>query len=124
MTIFEKATVHAANKIQNESTLDYGRAWTDSLSNYTKSKTTLTKGCPKNAFVDLCSFGFVKGVRKDENRKLSENGRKTIKALEILNRQDWQFKSKSEFWNKNFGTSHQGQMDIILALKDANLLNL
>lgn len=124
MTVFEKTTIDAVNKILNEKIEDYSTVWSECLSKYTESKTTITKGCPKNAFSDLCSFGFVKDVPKKESRKLSENGRKTIKAVEILNGQNWYFENKKKFWKENFGTNHQGQMDIILALKNKGLLNV
>lgn len=124
MTIFEKATIGAVNIIQAEHISDYEKAWHEALSKFTTSNETLSKDCPKNTFVDLCSFGFVKGINKKMNRTLSENGRKAIAAIEILNNQNWQFNNKKNFWIENFETSHQSQLDIILALKNEDLLIL
>lgn len=124
MSIFGKAAVDAAKRIISENESDYAKVWKECLSKYTESDETTAKGCPKNAFVDLCSLGFVVGIQKKEGEELSENGKKAIDAIKILKKRNWNLpEGKSKFWEDNFGTSHQGHLDIIIALKNAGLLN-
>lgn len=58
----------------------------------------------------------------DFNQWIAENGRMAIEALRILSKQDWKLTSKNGFWQKQFRKHHEGQLDVVLALKDASLL--
>ena len=124
MTIFEKATLDADRTILKSTVSDYGNTWNSALSKYTKSEKTLKKVCPRNAFIDLCSFGYVKGISRNKMAELSENVKMAIEALRILQRHNWQFEGKKQFWWEHFHKTHEGQLDVILALKNANLLSV
>ena len=120
-TVFGKTCITAVKLIADEKT-DPEKAWKRAIQVYTHSPKTQIKSCPKNAFVDLCASGYIKGIKKQNDIALSENGKISIEAINILKTDNWKIKSKSKFWSENFNRSHQGQLDVILALKENNLL--
>lgn len=120
-TVFGKTCIAAVKLIADEKT-DPEKAWKKAIQVYTHSLETRIKSCPKNAFVDLCASGYIKGIKKQNDIALSENGKISIEAINILENDNWKINSKSKFWSENFNRSHQGQLDVILALKENNLL--
>lgn len=120
-SVFGKTCIAAVKLIVDEKT-DPEKAWKKAIQLYTHSLEMQIKSCPKNAFVDLCASGYIKGIKKQNDVVLSENGKISIEAINILKTDNWKIKSKSKFWSENFNRSHQGQLDVILALKENNLL--
>ncbi len=120
-TVLGKTCIAAVKLIVDEKT-DPEEAWNKAIQLYTHSLETQIKSCPKNAFVDLCASGYIKGIKKQNDIVLSENGKISIEAISILRKDNWKIKSKIKFWSDNFNRSHQGQLDVILALKENNLL--
>lgn len=122
LTVFGKTTLDAVRLLHDNLQLDYKEAWTLAIVNHTSSDSTRKKGCPKNAFADLCRCGYVKGIQKQQEEPSTENGRMAIEALRILSKQNWKLTSKNGFWQKQFRKHHEGQLDVVLALKDTSLL--
>lgn len=123
-TIFGKTTLDAVGLLHNNPQMDYKEAWAQAIVNHTSSDSTRKKGCPKNAFADLCRCGYVKGIQKQQEKPSTENGRMAIEAVRVLSERGWQLSSKNGFWQKQFHKHHQGQLDVVLALKDAALLDV
>ena len=122
LTVCGKTTLDAVRLLHDNHQLDYKETWTQAIVNHTSSDSTRKKGYPKNAFEDLCRCGYVKGIQKQQEEPSTENGRMAIEALRILSKQDWKLTSKNGFWQKQFRKHHEGQLDVVLALKDASLL--
>lgn len=122
LSVFGKTTLDAVRLLHDNHQLDYKEAWTQAIANHTSSDSTRKKGCPKNAFADLCKCGYVAGIQKQQEEPSTENGRMAIEALRILSKQDWKLTSKNGFWQKQFRKHHEGQLDVVLALKDTSLL--
>jgi hypothetical protein len=93
------------------------------------SKSSINKGCPKNAFLGLCEVGLVKGIKPGsyfKRKKPNVNKQYAITALDLL-ASDSNL-SKNELWNKvreelNLGEKkHNSQMDVVLALWNEGLI--
>ena len=132
MTIFEKAAICAV-KIINDKNLSPEEAWFEAISEYTNSYETRIKKCPKHAFVDLYYHNKLKldrpihHVRQD----LTINGRYALKAIELLIKDPLLSHNKNELWTRTMlelkehpNKTKNGQIDIVIALFDNNLLNL
>ena len=90
LTVCGKTTLDAVRLLHDNHQLDYKETWTQAIVNHTSSDSTRKKGCPKNAFEDLCKCGYVKGIQKqqeDEWRRFStainilldgEEGKETV----------------------------------------------
>jgi hypothetical protein len=131
MTIWANAAICAVNIIKDQN-LSPEEAWFEAISKYTKSYKTCIKGCPKNVFVDLYYHKKLKLDKPIHDRQgLTLNGRYALKAIELLIKDSSLANSKNELWtrtmqelNDNPYKGQNGQMDIVIALFDNNLLNL
>lgn len=121
-TIFGKTALDAVRLLHDNPQMDYKEAWAQAIVNHTSSDSTREKGCPKNAFADLCRCGYVKGIQKQQEDPSTENGRMAIEAVQVLSERGWKLTSKNGFWQEQFQKHHEGQLDVVLALKDAALL--
>ena len=131
MTIFAKAAIYAVNII-NDQNLSPEKAWSEAISKYTKSKETRNKQCPKHVFVDLYYHKKLKLDKPIHDKQgLTLNGRYALKAIELLIKEPSLAKKKNELWKRTMlelkedpNKAQNGQMDIVIALYDNNLLNL
>ncbi|WP_224552887.1 DUF6979 family protein [Pectobacterium versatile] len=103
--------------------------WVHEITRFTSSKPSRKKGCPKSAFLGLCQDGYVKDIpRGNYLPPDSPNKKYAAAAAERLLSEPTREYSKSDLWKK--ATEHfdeaaknqNGQMDVVLALKDAGLL--
>ena len=87
------------------------------------SEESRNKGCPRGAFLGLCHTGLVKGVRKG-SAESSKNGDYAILAVELIEKDPTLASgSASSFWERlETGRSHNGQIDVVIALFIANRL--
>lgn len=85
------------------------------------------KGCPKSAFLGLCEDGFVKGVPAGNYTRGKLNKSYAVKAVSILKaNRDSNINSK-ELWElvmDGESKTPNSQMDVVLALKESDLLNI
>jgi hypothetical protein len=104
-------------------------SWKLSVNVIFNSKSSIDKGCPKNAFLGLCEDGFVKGIKTGsyfKRKKSNLNKNYAIKAVELL-ALDSKL-TKKELWHKvreelNLGDKRSNsQMDVVLALWEHGLI--
>lgn len=122
MNIFEKATLDAIKYLTEDDCNNPELAWRIALQNNGASDSVIDKSCPRRTFTDLCNNGYIKSISSNSNLKLSVNGKMAIEAIKILHANNWRINSKQDFWLQNFKKSHENQLDIILVLKNNNLL--
>ncbi|UUE11788.1 hypothetical protein NMX13_09520 [Dickeya zeae] len=103
--------------------------WDDSIILFTTSKDSQKKGCPRSAFLGLCQDGYVKGIPKGNYLSSDSPNKKYAKvAAELVLKELGRKYSKAELWlnaTKNCvdaAKNQNGQMDVVLALKEAGLL--
>lgn len=90
------------------------------------SNTSRDKSCPRNAFLGLCEDGFICGIPpgnytqsvKKENR----NKEYAVKAVGKLREDPTFVDSTTRLWEIVTRISHNGQMDVVIALWNAGLI--
>ncbi|MBA0188277.1 hypothetical protein F9U39_01355 [Pectobacterium versatile] len=129
MGIYGETAVAVVTVFDNFNKPDPKECWEYSITHFTGSKESQKKGCPKSAFLGLCQDGYVKGIPKGNYLPPdSPNKAYAVVAAERLLSEPAKKYSKSDLWKK--ATEHfdeaaknqNGQMDVVLALKDAGLL--
>ncbi|MBK5071772.1 hypothetical protein I2492_01910 [Budviciaceae bacterium CWB-B4] len=101
--------------------------WSNQVSKFTSSKSSIEKSCPKCTFLGLCEEGLVVGIPK---RKYLDLGNKNKNHAIMLYRI---FKKKSELSScelhklyvieRGASLTNNGQADILVSLYKENLLN-
>ena len=86
------------------------------------------KGCPRNAFLGLCSMGKVKGIKEGDYTSSELNKLYALTALDILAANRNQHFTPAELWSAvlkklNIRTKvHNSQMNVVLALWENDLI--
>jgi hypothetical protein len=83
------------------------------------------KGCPKNAFLGLCEVGLIKGIQKGRYSKSQKNKAYAIQAVKAIQLNPSAIHNSNALWlnvTNNSGISHNGQLDVVIALWKDNLL--
>jgi hypothetical protein len=91
---------------------------------YPTSPAARRKSCPRGAFLGLCEEGFVKGIPAGRYTASRDNKAYAVRAASLLNEgtRSW---SISDLWRAATDDpekTHNGQMDIVLALWKNDLL--
>ncbi|MFO1493838.1 MAG: hypothetical protein U1F26_04165 [Lysobacterales bacterium] len=132
MSGFDNVAIDAAIQIRETGALPHA-AWEDSAKRLLPSRDLQEKGCPKASFLGLCAAGLIRDVPGGHlnGAMESQNAQYAIAAVKILRLVG----SASEIdekllWTKALklakgkeGTSHNQQMNVVLGLARANLLN-
>ncbi|GKX61977.1 hypothetical protein SOASR032_05460 [Pragia fontium] len=88
------------------------------------------KGCPRAAFLGLCFGGFVVDVKDIKQTKLTKNGDYAVTAVNIISTHPDIPYSSMALWRAvgenfdNFPKTHNGQMHVVLALKNMEFLDI
>ena len=121
-------TAIRAIEIFKEENKDIKTSWQNACEEIISSPSSRKKVCPKCAFLGLCEAGLVKGVSSgkylaEEN---SKNKMYAVNAVELLANNPSLANNKTQLWKKSAGDdkAHNSQMDVVLALYKAELLNL
>lgn len=110
-------------KKNNEKFSDFG--WKSFASMFTEKESMIKKECPKNAFLDLCEEGLVKGVPKGKYTKSYKNNKYAIQAVMLLKENESLKDNPKQLWNQIEDTpdSYNHQLDIVCALWNNDLIN-
>lgn len=97
-------------------------AWEEAANNVIASRSVRSKGCPKNAFLALCSEGKVRGIPAGNYTRSEKNRRYALEALKILSNYP-EYNNRLGLWKRVLHTlgeseekKHNGQMDVVIAL--------
>lgn len=85
------------------------------------SPSSQKKGCPRGAFLGLCSKGMVRDVSKGNYSRSVLNSGYAVKAVQILQALDGQVLDRNRLWDAVMAETekqirHNCQMDVVLAL--------
>lgn len=85
---------------------------------FPNSQSSRDKGCPRSAFLGLCSEGYVKGVPKGNYSRSTLNKDYAIKAVELLKVNPDLATNKNKLWSLVVGDdkSQNGQLDVVIDL--------
>ena len=123
MSIFGQAAVSAVDRCRADTALCPIDAWVAAVRAETDKPSPPNKNCPKKAFLGLIQAGAVVGIAAARHPRTTENGRRAVRALEIL-RAGESPRTIVGLWRKvaPSDTHHDGQMNVVLALWDAGYL--
>lgn len=103
------------------------KSWEHAIAQYTDSQSSRDKPCPRSAFLGLCQEGLVKGVPAGAYTISKKNAPHAVAAARLLLEEpELANQDPVDLWSTvtyRLGiphTSHQGQMDVLLALWGAN----
>jgi len=104
-------------------------AWDQAASEIIKAKSSKEKGCPKAAFLGLCEEGFIKMIVPDAYSISKENKRYALKAVQILKKNPELCFQKQKLWDEVMklegkNIQHAGQMDVVVALWNKDLIDV
>jgi hypothetical protein len=120
--LFGKIAIGAMKLIEED--MNPYDAWWEAAKKETKSKHSQGKGCPRNAFLGLCEEGYIKGIEKGNYTSSIKNKGYAVDAFKIVSNNENEWKAM-DLWREVIikPIDHSGQMHVVLALKEANLLN-
>ncbi|UXB11900.1 hypothetical protein GP476_10750 [Aeromonas dhakensis] len=124
---YGKAAVDAVFRCQRDG-LNPAEAWNLAVQEHLPTHSGQVKGCPKGAFLGLCSDGRVKGIEKGNYTRSTKNRDYAIAAVEILkNRKCAPSMSANDLWEAvmaELETSLRAnsQMQVVLALWKEGLI--
>ncbi len=123
MNQFGKTAVRAVGLFTLKEVNTPEEAWRKAANEVIDSQFSRDKGCPRNAFLSLCSEGKVKGIPAGNYTRSGRNGRYTLEALKILRNDSEYVNNWSGLWKRVLHTlgefeekTHNGQMDVVIAL--------
>jgi len=125
MGIYGKAAVRAKRLIL-ESAQSPEKAWESAIAEFTKSRSSRTKGCPKAAFLGLCQGGVIAGI-PGGTLVSNKNGQYALVAWEVLQSQPNLSDDKEALWVRVRDSvvdppeNENCQMDVVLCLWDDQL---
>lgn len=105
------------------------QAWIEAVKELFKSKSSRDKGCPRGTFLALCHNGLIKGIPQGPYaNNIKENKVYALRAVDLLKETNEQPSTLSSrnLWDQveEFGKNHNSQMDVVLSLWNAGLINL
>jgi hypothetical protein len=129
--IYALSAITAA-KLASEKNLTPVDAWAKAVvKEFPNSISSQLKGCPKNAFLGLCEDGLIKGIPRGKYSRSVLNKHYAVTAIEFL--REWKNSKLSplDLWpavlkklDEHSKKQHNSQMNVVLALWDADLLNM
>lgn len=125
MSKYGEAAVMAVQFLEQGVTSDPADAWEKAVCKLFPTSSALqNKGCPKGAFLGLCSDGLVAGIPEGEYSRSNKNKRYAVKAVEILRANKFIASQPELLWKKVAGSTigHNHQMDVVVSLWGSNLV--
>lgn len=122
---YGEAALIAARQESSSADADPVKRWESAMEKlYPTSPAARRKSCPRGAFLGLCEEGFVKGIPAGRYTASRDNKAYAVRAASLLNEgtRSW---SISDLWRAATDDpekTHNGQMDIVLALWKNDLL--
>lgn len=124
---YGQAAVCAAT-LCRENSYDPVDAWCLAVQEHIPTKSGRIKGCPKSAFLGLCSAGRVIGINSGNYTRSIDNRNYAITAVEILqNQEPGHTPEAAELWGRVMAVHEKsikrnGQMEVVLALWDKGMI--
>lgn len=120
MNGYSKAALRALDILNQSAQKSPAQAWKNAVAEIYPSKPAARdKGCPKGAFLGLCSAGLVAGVPEGKYTNSRKNSAYAIKAVEALRANPDLAEHPSKLWEKiqeGERISHNGQLDVVICL--------
>lgn len=91
---------------------------------YPTSTSARNKSCPREAFLGLCEDGLVVGIPAGRYSRSPVDKQYAVRAVTLLTegKQHWSITALWQAVTKGIETTHNSQMDIVLALWNNDLI--
>ena len=122
---YGEAAVQAVTLFREGAKTDIAEAWETAVARIFPGSTSLQdKGCPKSAFLGLCSDGVLVDIPAGDYCWSNKNKEYAIKAVDALKANRFLVNQPELLWRKVAGPSksHNHQMDVVVALWNAGLV--
>lgn len=119
MSKYGETAILAVQLLNEGETSDPSDAWDKAAKQiFPVNKDSQEKGCPRGAFLGLCTEGLVHGVEPGVYGRPSKNGDYAIRAVDILESNRFIATQPDLLWKKVAGNTKtpNHQMDIVVAL--------
>lgn len=125
-TIYGKAAVLAANELKKNPEANPREVWKKSVSKFSKSESSINKGCPRTTFLTLCDLGLIDNNLKGDTIRRSKNVGHTINMVNYIKSKNGLVSSKEEIWDAiqepESKLNSNEQHSVVFALLESNLL--
>ena len=121
---FGELAVHYYKKLIANSELPNTNGWEVTARDLGFSNSMVKKGCPKNAFLGLCSAGLIKDIPDGNYTRSIKNRAYAEICIKILKENDELKKNPKDLWEKipNKPKTYNHQMDVVCALWNEGLI--
>ena len=122
MSKYGEAAILAVELIESGKATDPEDGWKQAVRKvFPASQPLQRKGCPKGAFLGLCSQGLVQGIDAGPYGQPTKNGEYAVGAAEVLRANRFLCSQPALLWKKVAGPSktENNQMEVVIALWQA-----
>jgi len=126
MKSFGDAAVAAVRQYNQSNDIAIADAWRDAVRTcFPDSPSLQVKGCPRGAFLGLCSAGAVAGIPGGTYTRSEDNRRYAFQAAQLIRRDPQLIHARPELWRRCTAPKEiveNSQLEVVLALWEAGLL--
>jgi len=126
MAKYGVAAVRATQLLRRRRAVSPVEAWERAVREvFPGSPSAQAKGCPRGAYLGLCEDGFERGVDPGSYTRSVLNKRYAVRAANVLRERPELLGDESALWRhavRGEEKAPNGQMEIVIALRRANLL--
>ena len=124
---YGKASLLALERSQQSSVVDPATAWKWAVAQvFPNSQSSQDKGCPKGAFLGLCSHGLVKGVEPGNYTRSKDNRAYAVRAVQLLKQNPSLYERPNDLWSAILAGEEKvenSQTDVVIALWNSGALD-
>jgi hypothetical protein len=124
VTLFGKAAVIAVGLCKSDPRKTPATAWAHAVAMCSSSPATQKKVCPREAFLGLCTVGYISGIIAGDYTSGDKNKDYATGAVKLLRRTPGLADQPTELWRRLAGPTKvaNGQMGVVIALWREGLL--
>ena len=121
---YGQTAVLAVQLVQNGKIENLREAWKiASKQIFGEWTTSQKKECPKCAFLGICEEGKVIGILSGEYTTSIKNKGYALKTLELIKKDRSLLNNKNKLWKQIVDMQEEGQLDVVISLYNAGLIN-
>ncbi|MGP9645243.1 DUF6979 family protein [Halomonas sp. AOP30-A1-24] len=124
---YGKAAIRAQEFLTADITAEPASAWKRAVKEvFPNSPSSREKGCPRGAFLGLCSDGLVSGVSSGKYTRSKDNRRYAREAVKLLQKVPSLADKPDELWKEIMlgeAKTENSQMDVTVSLWQAGVIS-
>lgn len=119
MSKYGETALRAIDVLESGLSQDSAEAWERAAGEiFTASESLREKGCPKGAFLGLCSEGLIQGLKAGSYGRPGKNGKYAIDAVQVLSQNRFLCSQPKLLWKKVAGSTktENHQIEVVITL--------